>query len=211
MPDYIDLHIHTNHSDGLHSCSEILDKVRHKNLRAFAITDHDTIDGYLEIKGRLSESDPELMTGVELSSEIDKDDLHILGYLFDPENPRLLKTLKNFQEKRKQRGRKIVEKLKLLGLEIPFEAVKEITKGNVIGRPHIAEVLYRKKRTRSYQEAFDKYIGTEGPAYVPKTKMTPKEAIDLIHQAGGIAILAHPYIGDMVRYFDMLAHLDLDV
>ncbi|MBN1212998.1 MAG: PHP domain-containing protein [candidate division Zixibacteria bacterium] len=210
MGKYIDLHIHTTHSDGTCSAPKILEIVRREELAAFAVTDHDTIDGYLAVAGRLEEGDPELITGVEISAEIDNDDLHILGYLFDPNDERLKFALHNFQEKREQRARLMVEKLNKLGLALSFETVREYVTGSVVGRPHIAEALFQKDLTGSYQEAFDNYIGNNGPAYFPKAKMTPAEAISLIHQAGGLAILAHPYIGDMMRYLDVLLALGLD-
>lgn len=210
MGKYIDLHIHTTHSDGTCNGAKILEIVRREELAAFAITDHDTIDGYLAVAGRLEANDPELITGVEISAEIDNDDLHILGYLFDPNDERLNFALRNFQVKREQRARLIVEKLNKLGLALSFDSVRENVTGSVVGRPHIAEALFEKKLTRSYQEAFDNFIGNNGPAYVPKAKITPAEAISLLHQAGGVAILAHPYIGDMMRYLDVLLALGLD-
>ena len=210
MGKYIDLHIHTIYSDGTSSGARVLEIVRREKLLAFAITDHDTIDGYLTVRKLLESNDPELITGVELSATIDDDEVHILGYLFDPNDEKLNYALHNFQLRREQRGHRIVEKLNILGLALSFEAVKENVTGSVIGRPHIAEALYKDNLTRSYQEAFDKYIGNAGPAYVPKVSMTPGEAIGLIHQAGGLAILAHPYIGDMIRYLDMLIALGLD-
>ncbi|MDD5426766.1 MAG: PHP domain-containing protein [candidate division Zixibacteria bacterium] len=210
MEKHIDLHIHTIYSDGLCGAARLLEIVRRENLAAFSITDHDTIDGYLEVYKLLDKFDPELVPGVEISARVDDDELHILGYLFDPSDKKLNYALGNFQRKREKRGQLIVEKLNKLGLDLSFKTVMEKVTGTVIGRPHIAEALYKSRMTGSYQEAFDKYIGNSGPAYVPKTAMPPAEAIGLIHQAGGVAMLAHPLIGDMIRYLDMLLALGLD-
>jgi predicted metal-dependent phosphoesterase TrpH len=210
MDNYIDLHIHTTHSDGTCSGARVLEIVRREELAAFSLTDHDSIDGYLAVVGRLEADDPELVPGVELSAEVDNDDLHILGYLFDPHDEKLNFALRNFQVKRELRARLIVEKLNKLGLGLTYEAVKENVTGAVVGRPHIAEAMFKANLTKSYQEAFDNYIGNSGPAYVPKTRMTPAEAISLIHGAGGLVFLAHPFIGDMMRHLDLLLALGLD-
>ena len=210
MGQHIDLHIHTTHSDGTCSGAKVLEIVREKKLAAFAVTDHDTVAGFLEIKNIHKSDDPIIVPGVELSATVDDDDLHILGYFFDPYDKKILFALEDFQKKRKLRGRLIVQKLNDLGLNLTFETVEEIAAGAVIGRPHIAEALYKNNNVSSYQEAFDRYIKNGGPAYVPKTNMAPAEAISLIHQAGGLAVLAHPYIGDMLRYLDMLTTLGLD-
>ncbi|MFZ5981166.1 MAG: PHP domain-containing protein [Candidatus Zixiibacteriota bacterium] len=206
----IDLHIHTTHSDGTCSGAKVLEIVRELSLGAFAVTDHDTVEGYFEIQKLRKNKDPEIIPGVELSVKVNDDDLHILGYLFDPHDRKVAFALEDFQKKRKQRGRLIVQRLNDLGLSLTFEAVEEIAGRAVIGRPHIAEALARHGQVGSYQEAFDHYIKNGGPAYVPKEVMNPAEAISLLHQAGGLAVLAHPYIGDMLRYLDMLTALGLD-
>jgi len=210
MGQNVDLHIHTTHSDGTCSGAKVLEIVRELKLAAFAVTDHDTVNGYFEIQNIRKGSDPEIIPGVELSATVDDDDLHILGYLFDPYDKKIQFALEDFQTKRKQRGRLIVQKLNDLGINLTFKIVEEIAAGAVIGRPHIAEALYKNRHVGSYQEAFDRFIKNGGPAYVPKSNMIPADAISLIHQAGGLAILAHPYIGDMLRYFDMLTTLGLD-
>lgn len=210
MGQHIDLHIHTTHSDGTCSGAKILEIVREKRLAAFAVTDHDTVEGYFEIRKLLKGGDPEIIPGVELSVRVDDDDLHILGYYFDPHDKKITFALEDFQKKRKQRGRLIVQKLNDLGLDLTFEAVEKLADGAVIGRPHIAEALFKNGQVGSYQEAFDRYIKNGGPAYIPKEVMGPAEAVSMIHQAGGLAVLAHPYIGDMLRYLDMLTALGLD-
>ncbi len=210
MPPYVDLHMHTNLSDGTSSPAEVLALVREKKLSAFAITDHDTLEGYRAVKALLTESDPELVTGVELSVNLGADDVHMLAYLFEPDNPELDAALADFRAKREKRGEEIVLRLQALGLKIPFAEVMVTAGGSVVGRPHIAQTLLRLKLVSGYQEAFDRYIKTGGPAYVPKVMMPPDEAIKLVHEAGGLTVLAHPFIDDMAKHVETLAAMGLD-
>jgi hypothetical protein len=210
MERYIDLHIHTSCSDGALSPAEVLDRVRATKLAAFAIADHDTVDGYKEISRLRGDNDPELISGVELSATHEGEDVHMLAYLFDSESEAIGSALKEFQEKRNQRGRLIVEKLGELGLQVPFEAVLKAANHSVVGRPHIAEAMKDQKVTKSYEEAFRKYIGKDGPAYVPKLKFTPAQVFELVHGAGGVAVLAHPMLDNCVRFVEELADAGLD-
>lgn len=209
MP-YIDLHMHTNHSDGTLSPLELLALVRNSGITAFSITDHDTIEGYFGIRELLKNTDPELVPGVELSVSVESDDVHMLAYLFDPDHEEFNQALMDFQQKRFLRGQMMVERLQGLGVDIPFESVEEVAGDSVIGRPHIAETLQRRGAVRSYQEAFDKYIRKDAPAYVPKAFFEPSEAIRLVHRAGGIAVMAHPIVDDMLRHLHMLVEMGLD-
>jgi predicted metal-dependent phosphoesterase TrpH len=210
MADHIDLHLHTTLSDGVLTPSQLLDEVRARGLAAFAIADHDTIEGYLELRPLLQETDPELVTGLELSVATERDDMHMLAYLFAPDFEELTATLETFRKERNRRGRRMVEKLNQQGLELPLEAVYEAAAGAAIGRPHIAEALVNEGLAAGIEEVFRKYIGNHCPAYIPKSMIRPPEAIDLIHRAGGIAVLAHPYINDMHKYVPSLVELGLD-
>ncbi len=210
MSQYVDLHMHTNCSDGLCNPSEILEKVRGANLSAFAITDHDTIDGYKVIQALRTGKDPELICGVELSAGYNESDLHILAYGFDPDHIELAKALTRFQEARNERGRKMVEKLTQLGVKITYQDVQKNAGPGVIGRPHVAEAIFDSGAVSRYNEAFEKYIGAGGPAYVAKASFAPSEAIELIHSAGGAAVLAHPAVGGAHRHLEMLVGLGLD-
>ncbi len=210
MSKFVDLHMHTNCSDGLFTPAEILEKVRSANLSAFAITDHDTLNGYKAIQKMLTETDPELICGVELSAGYNEADLHILAYGFDLDFTPLKSALSRFQEERNRRGRLMVEKLNQLGVNISYEHVQKKAGPGVIGRPHVAEAIFDSGAVRRYNEAFEKYIGAGGPAYVAKAKFTPSEAIELIHAAGGVAVLAHPAIGEAYRHIEMLVNLGLD-
>jgi len=210
MPEYIDLHLHTNLSDGVLSPTELLREVRARNLAAFAVTDHDTIDGYLELKSLIADGVPELVSGLELSVAVDSKDLHMLAYLFDPGNDKLSETLRAFRQERNHRGRRMVEKLNRMGMALSMEAVLEAAGDSAIGRPHIAEAMRNEGLVGNIEDAFRKYIGDHSPAYIPKNMIQPREAIELIHRAGGLAVLAHPYINDAHKQLEALAQLGLD-
>jgi 3',5'-nucleoside bisphosphate phosphatase len=210
MPRYIDLHMHTNLSDGVLAPPELLSLVRKAGLLAFSVTDHDTISGWREMSALVGPDDPELITGTELSVRIGEDDVHLLAYLFDPNNAEFVGALDFYQMRRTERGEQIVARLQNLGLDVTFEQVKVTAGGGVIGRPHIAATLFRLGLTKQYEEAFYKYIGYGKPAFVPKYLLAPDEACRLVHAAGGIVSLAHPTLGDMWRHVESLAAAGLD-
>ncbi|UCD62670.1 MAG: PHP domain-containing protein [Candidatus Zixiibacteriota bacterium] len=210
MAAHIDLHLHTCFSDGTTSPGELLELVRDAGLSAFSITDHDTLGGYHAVRQILADGDPELVSGVELSVSVEHGDMHILAYLFDPAGDELRDELERFSKKRSERGKLMVDKLNRLGIDITFEDVRAAAGEGVIGRPHVARAMHEKKAVAYYEQAFHKYIGFDGPAYVPKANFTPKKAIDLIHRAGGRAVLAHPGIDDKGGFVGMLVDLGLD-
>jgi hypothetical protein len=188
----VDLHIHTLFSDGTHSVEEIIERASLKKLKAISITDHDCIDAYPIAQERGSELGIEVIPGVELSSEIDGLDIHILGYYVDIHNVELTIKLKELKEARYHRAEKIVENLNNQGIDLRFETVLHIANGAAIGRPHIAAALLKEELVYSFREAFDKYIGYESTAYVKKLTISPRDVFELIRQSGGIAVLAHP-------------------
>ncbi len=210
MANHIDLHMHTNKSDGIVTPSTLLEIVRRENVAAFSVTDHDTLGGYFQIIEMLKPNDPELITGVELSCSIGDDDVHMLGYFFDPEDDALIDALAEFQDRRSRRGEKMVDRLNELGIDLTYDDVESVAAGAVIGRPHIAQALVDHGAVDSFDAAFNKYVATGKPAYVPKQNFTPAEAISLIHNAGGLAILAHPGIGNVGRHIEDLVRLGLD-
>jgi len=210
MEPRIDLHIHSTFSDGSKEPDEILNLVRKKKLAAFAIADHDNIGAYFEVKKLLKDGDPEAVPGMELSAGRGGEDLHILGYYMDVDSEILSRELKRFQEIRNRRGARMLKELKKLGIDIPFEMVEEIAGRSAIGRPHVARAMVRIGAIKNMDEAFVKYIGLEGPAYVPKANLSPRQAIELIHEAGGLAFLAHPRIAGAFRYIDELVGYGLD-
>lgn len=210
MDRLIDLHIHTNYSDGQNSPAEILEIVRRKKLAAFAVCDHDNFGAYFEIKKKLTPDDPEMISGVELSAGRSGEDIHILGYFIDTASETLASAIKSFCENRNRRGDKMLKELKKLGVDVPMQLVRNIAGESAIGRPHVAEALVRIGAVSHYNQAFSKYIGLEGPAYVHKENISPRRAIELIHQAEGLAILSHPGISDVYRFIDEFADYGLD-
>ncbi len=210
MPDFVDLHIHTSHSDGRQTPQEVVDRALELRLKAIAITDHDAVTGYEEAAGYAVGKDIEVLSGVELSAARANDDIHILGYLIRPEDERLQETLQRFRDIRTDRAKKMVENLHALGIIVDFDEVLSVADGAPVGRPHLAQVLVDHDAVASYDDAFAKYLGLDGPVYVPKAKLTPAEAIDLIHQAGGVAVMAHPHLTDRDEIIPELVQAGLD-
>ncbi len=188
----VDLHIHTKFSDGTHPVQEIIAMASQKKLRTISITDHDCIDAYPFAQERGSQVGLEVIPGLELSSEMDGVDIHILGYYIDISNSLLTRKLKDMKQARYVRAEKIVENLNRQGIDLRFETVLNIAGDAAIGRPHIAAALLKEELVYSFREAFDRYIGYESPAYVKKFSIKPHEVFELIRQAGGIPVLAHP-------------------
>jgi predicted metal-dependent phosphoesterase TrpH len=192
-PDrFVDLHLHTSASDGLTSPEEMVELAKEKNLAAIAITDHDSLEGFKQALPIAEEIGIEIVPGVELSCFYQGEDLHILGYLIDYENPEFNRELAHLQQGRFERGKRMVQKLNDLGINLSVEAVVDIAGEGSVGRPHIAEALVKEEFVPTYREAFTRYLGYHAPAYVPKKFMNPEEGINLIHSNGGVAILAHP-------------------
>ncbi len=210
MDSLIDLHLHTVFSDGTTSPPDLLDAVRSAGLVAFSVTDHDTLGGYWSVQEFMSDDDPELVPGVELSVSLEGHDLHLLAYQFDPSDRELHVTLEAFRERRNLRARMMVQKLNELDVDISFEDVKSAAGAAPIGRPHVADALVDIRAVRSYDEAFRKYIRNGGPAFVSKRNFAPAEAISLVHRAGGVTALAHPAINDAARFIETLVNIGLD-
>ncbi len=188
----VDLHIHTIYSDGVCTVKEVMDTAFAKGLKAISITDHDCTDAYPLATDLGAELGIEVISGVELSSEIEGTDIHILGYFVDPNNPAFSRKLMEMKEARYIRAQKMVENLNKQGIDLRFETVLSIAGVGAIGRPHIAAAMLKEELVYSFREAFDRYIGYGLPAYVEKLKMHPKEVFDLIKGAGGVPVLAHP-------------------
>ena len=190
--EYVDLHLHTNASDGLFTPEEAVKYALKMNLLAIAVTDHDTVDGFVAAKMYAEGSDLEVYPGVELSCMYRGYDVHVLGYLIDYTNPEFVKKIETFRKERYKRGEAIVGKLNDLGINLSMETVKSIAGNSAVGRPHLADALVREEFVQTYDEAFARYLGYHAPAYVPKPVLTPEHGIDLIHLVRGVAVLAHP-------------------
>jgi predicted metal-dependent phosphoesterase TrpH len=203
----IDLHIHSTFSDGVYSPAEIVEIAHRNGVEVLSIADHDCVDGVPEAIDAANGYDVEVVSGVELSSEFDGRDLHILGYGFDSASGELTEMLKRFRDTREKRGLAIIEKLKEQGVELdPEELLKKSPDGS-LGRPHIAETLIESGYVYTHAEAFAKYLGEHCPAYVKKYKLTPQEAIQYIQGANGLAFIAHPgnYLKDYEKFDELIS------
>jgi predicted metal-dependent phosphoesterase TrpH len=189
----IDLHVHTNMSDGSFSPAEVVRFSAQKGLQAIAITDHDTIAGIGEARAEGSRSGVEVISGVEMSVEWNPGIVHILGFFVRLHDRDLLESLAYLAQGRHDRIPKIVSKLSDCGVHISVEEVARESGNGVPGRPHVANVMVRKGIVSGIQEAFDLYLGKGAPAYVKKTKTSPAEAMRVIRSAGGLPVLAHPH------------------
>ena len=206
-----DLHIHSYYSDGTSSPEEIVEQALQADLSCIAVTDHDTIGGIALTMDSACGHDLEVLSGIELSSHIHNRDVHVLGYLFDYKNRDLVQTLTAMQDSRQERMKKMVEKLKELGVtNIELADVDSKAQSDSIGRPHLAAVLVDKGKVSSIKEAFDKYLAEGAPAYMSKFKYTPFEAIDIIKKAGGLAVLAHPMLTQIDELIPQLVKAGLD-
>ncbi len=186
-----DLHLHTNASDGQYTPSELVELAR--KFDVIAITDHDTTGGVEEAQRTAAlYGAPLVIPGIELSAEDTAGDVHVLGYYVDIHDAEFQETLARFRANRFQRGKRMVEKLAALNMPLDWDRVVAIADGGAIGRPHIARAMLEAGYVESVKDAFNRYIGNDGPAYVARTRLTPEESVELIHRASGVAVLAHP-------------------
>lgn len=189
----VDLHIHTTASDGKHTPYEIVRKAAELGMKVIAICDHDTVNGIAEALAA-AQAFPGLsvIPGVEISTDVPHGEVHVLGYFIDYGDERLLTKLERMRNSRQLRAQRMVQKLGSLGIHIDWERVREIAGTGAIGRPHIAQAMVEKGYIAAPKEAFSKYIGRDGPAYVEREKLAPVETVELILQSKGLPVLAHP-------------------
>ena len=192
MPQTVDLHSHTHYSDGAHAPGELVRRARAAGIDVLAITDHDSVDAWDEAVEEGRRAGVELIAGVELSATLGRKDVHILGYMFDPHNREFRDILSLLKRERRMRAERIVEKLHDMKLPLPFESVLAYAGLGAIGRPHIAAALVDNGYTSTYAEAFVTLIGDSCPAFEPKYRIAPEHAVEIIANAGGVSILAHP-------------------
>jgi len=186
--------MHSTLSDGGLPVRDLIDYCVAQGLTAIAITDHDNIDSYEEGREYAEEMGIEYIPGVEVSSSWEGRDIHVLGYLYEPTHLRLNKTLISLREGRRHRAREIVRRLKGHGIELNYEKLEQRTHGGSIGRAHIAAALVEEEYVPTFQDAFTRYLGNgmEIMTDLECEKLTPQEAIQLILEAGGIPVMAHP-------------------
>lgn len=189
---FTDLHLHTTFSDGTYSPEQLAAEARRANLVAIALTDHDTVEGCARMKAACDSVHIEFIPATELTAEINGIELHMLGYFLDVENVRLIEKMKHFQEERQERIKEIVARLQELNIPLQEEDVLQIARCKSPGRPHVARALIQRKVCSNVDEAFERFLKKNRPGWVPKQKISAPDALELIHQAGGLAILAHP-------------------
>jgi predicted metal-dependent phosphoesterase TrpH len=188
-----DFHTHSTASDGRLSPTELVDLVASQGVVYHALTDHDSTEGIAEASlAAKKHSGYQLIPGVEFGTDIEGAEVHMLGLFLSPDDGELQRALAGLRDGRMGRGQRIVEKLRGLGVLIDFERVQQIAGDASVGRPHIAQALLEKGYVSKVSEAFDKWIGRNGPAYAERDKMTPAEAVEFIITRGGLACWAHP-------------------
>ena len=188
----IDLHTHSIYSDGTETPVGLL-QIANNKLKALALTDHDTVAGISEFL-EAAEKYPDLLAiaGVEISTLYFRREIHILGLFLDHTSVELQDFLSDIQSKRRRRNELMAIKLTSLGYDTDIETIRELTKGQIVGRPHFADYLLKNYDFEDFQDIFDKLLKRGAPAFVPRSLPSPVEAIKVIHQAGGIAVWAHP-------------------
>jgi predicted metal-dependent phosphoesterase TrpH len=193
LENLMDLHSHTTHSDGSASPAEVVAQAYAQGARAIAITDHDTVAGLAEGRAVAAQYGMEFVNGIEISASYSPGTMHILGYCLDPERKRLQAKLAELRHARETRNPQIAARLQSLGLKLSYEEVAQVAGNKVVGRPHFARVLVDKGYAESIQDAFNRFLAKGAAAYVAKAQLSPADSIALIHDAGGVAVLAHPY------------------
>lgn len=194
MPaSFVDLHCHSTASDGTFPPRQLVRLAKEANLSAVALTDHDTIAGIADASDEARKLGIDFLPGIEISCQYPRPGtMHLLGYGIDPNSAVLLDMMRKLITGRDERNEKVVETLQQQGVAISMHEVQETAGGDVIGRPHIAQVLMRKGYVGSIKQAFDKFLGQGGSAYFDKEQLTCRRAIEMIREAHGIAVLAHP-------------------
>lgn len=189
-----DLHVHTTASDGILTPAEVIMLACQCGLRGIAITDHDTVNGVIDpnLFKLARKNEIEVIAGIEINTDYEDEEVHILGYFIDVREPQLLKRLEEIKQARVERMVKIVDRLHHMGIDISLRSVYKIAGTGAVGRPHIAMVMIENGYAATIKEVFDKYLRRGGLAYVPRYRLLLDEAMTLIKNAGGVAILAHP-------------------
>lgn len=188
----VDLHIHTIASDGTFTPEEVILEAKNRGLKAIAITDHDTVDGLLEAKNKAKEIGVEFIQGIEISCNTAEYEVHILGYFLNLEDKKFMNELEELKKARDTRNLKIIEKLKDCGIKANLEEIANMAPGNIISRLHFANYLVKIGVVNSKEEAFDKYLGKRGKAYIPKENFPPERAVKMLSENGAFVSLAHP-------------------
>jgi predicted metal-dependent phosphoesterase TrpH len=188
----IDLHSHTTASDGELSPEELLARARAAGVTTRAVTDHDTVKGLARARAAADAQGIRLVPGIEVSTEAEGREIHILGHFVDPTEPELTRFSDRLQDERAERMGRMVERMNQLGFPVTLDEVERIAAGAHIGRPHLALALVERGYVTSTREAFDRFLGDGKPGYVSRFRVSAEDAIAMLHRAGGTATLAHP-------------------
>ncbi len=206
----IDLHIHTDKSDGAETPVQVVEKASQLNLAAISITDHDSVEALEAARVASRVFSLQVVPGIELSAQVHDREVHILGYYIDDTNQRLLDHTHIMIEQRRIRALQIWQNLTQAGVDLTFEAIERKAVSGLIGRAHIAKALIEAKIVNNFYEAFSRFLGEGGSAYVPKELPTVQNAIDLIHSSGGLAFWAHPGVDPNESYLKSMLVAGLD-
>lgn len=207
---FADLHLHTHFSDGTWSPEELAGEAHRQGLAALALTDHDTVEGCARAAAACARHGIEFVPGTELTAEHEGLEVHVLGYYVDPAHPRLTRELAVFQRVRQERIREMVARLNERGVGLHAEAVFALANCRSPGRPHVARALVQSGFCGTLDEAFERFLKKHRPAWVPKHKISARQAIELIHAAGGLAVMAHPGLNHHDRLIPILVEAGLD-
>ena len=207
---FADLHLHTSFSDGTYSPEEMVAQGRRQGLAALALTDHDTVEGCARTALACQAAEIEFIPGTELTAEQEGNELHVLGYFIDIHHPGLLAEIARFQTVRQNRIREMVLRLNQMQVPLRAEAVFALANCRSPGRPHVARALVQAGLCGSLDEAFERFLKKNRPAFVPKFKISAADAIDLIHKAGGVAVLAHPGLNHSDEVIPAMVEAGLD-
>jgi predicted metal-dependent phosphoesterase TrpH len=207
---FADLHLHTNFSDGTYTPEELVSQAAKHRLAAIALTDHDTVEGCERAAAACKALEIEFITGTELTAEQNDNEIHILGYFLDTHNQKLLSEIAKFQAVRQSRIYEMVAKLNELNVPLKAEDVFALANCRSPGRPHVARALVQAGLCGTLDEAFERFLKKHRPAWVPKAKMSALTAIELIHQANGLAVMAHPGLNRTDEVIPDLVEAGLD-
>jgi predicted metal-dependent phosphoesterase TrpH len=196
----IDLHSHTDSSDGQHPPEELVRLAHLAGVRCLAVTDHDTVAGVARARAAGEVLGVEIVAGIELSAELNRREVHILGHFVRPDDPQLMKLSEGLRHERRRRMEQMVAKLVALGIPMTLAEVERQAGSDNLGRPHLAQALLERGLVSTVKEAFDRYLGDGRPACVGRERLPTAEAIALIKRSGGVATLAHPGLSKVTEH-----------
>lgn len=207
---FADLHLHTSFSDGTWTPEELVLQAQKSGLSCIAVTDHDTVEGCARGAEACAAVKMEFIPGAELTAEHEDTELHVLGYFLDTQNQKLLSEIAKFQAVRQNRIHEMVARVNELGVPLKAESVFELANCRSPGRPHVARAMAKAGFVKNLDEAFERFLKKGRPAWVPKSKISAMEAIELVHQAGGLAVMAHPGLNRTDNIIPALVAAGLD-